>query len=173
MKPKPVPPGGPPSIAPSGAAAVDLLAFADWVSAGQKGREVVEAAEERTYVAFLLDREEFGLPVESVREVLRVGEVTRVPQAPPHIRGVTNVRGPIWTRAACALLPKISMGWRPSTAFARSAPSAGRGPPEEKTARSGAFHRRPSGSRLRCAGRFLKTLRRSLKRCAFARFAAA
>ena len=53
------------------------------------------ADEERTFVAFLLDREEFGLPVESVREVLRVGEVTRVPQAPTHIRGVTNVRGSI------------------------------------------------------------------------------
>ena len=30
-----------------------------------------------------------------MREILRVGEVTRVPQAPPHIRGVTNVRGSI------------------------------------------------------------------------------
>jgi len=74
---------------------VDLLAFADWVSAGQKGRATVEAAEEKTYVAFLIDREEYGLPVENVREVLRVGEVTRVPQAPAHIRGVTNVRGSI------------------------------------------------------------------------------
>ena len=75
--------------------AVDLLAFADWVSSGQKNRGAAEAEEERTFVAFVLDREEYGLPVESVREVLRVGEVTRVPQAPPHIRGVTNVRGSI------------------------------------------------------------------------------
>jgi len=74
---------------------VDLLAFADWVSSGQKNRGAAEAEEERTFVAFVLDREEYGLPVESVREVLRVGEVTRVPQAPPHIRGVTNVRGSI------------------------------------------------------------------------------
>jgi purine-binding chemotaxis protein CheW len=88
-----------PDATPAGASpageAVDLLAFADWVSAGQRGRAAAEAVEERTYVAFQLDREEFGLPVESVREVLRVGEVTRVPQAPPHIRGVTNVRGSI------------------------------------------------------------------------------
>ena len=75
--------------------AVDLLAFADWVSSGQKNRGAAEAEEERTFVAFVLDREEYGLPVESVREVLRVGEVTRVPQAPPPIRGVTNVRGSI------------------------------------------------------------------------------
>jgi purine-binding chemotaxis protein CheW len=28
-----------------------------------------------------------------VREVLRVGSITRVPQAPPPVRGVTNLRG--------------------------------------------------------------------------------
>lgn len=88
-----VPAGALPAPSPEGT--VDLLAFADWVSAGQRGRAEAQADEERTYVAFLLDREEFGLPVESVREVLRVGEVTRVPQAPAHIRGVTNVRGSI------------------------------------------------------------------------------
>jgi purine-binding chemotaxis protein CheW len=85
----------PPPAAPASDGAVDLLAFADWVSTGQTGRAVEGAVEEKTYVAFLLDREEFGLPVENVREVLRVGEVTRVPQAPAHIRGVTNVRGSI------------------------------------------------------------------------------
>lgn len=88
-------PAGALPAAPSPDGTVDLLAFADWVSAGQRGRAAAPADEERTYVAFLLDREEFGLPVESVREVLRVGEVTRVPQAPAHIRGVTNVRGGI------------------------------------------------------------------------------
>ena len=88
-------PGASPPKPATADGTVDLLAFADWVSAGQKGRSVVEASEEKTYVAFLIDREEYGLPVESVREVLRVGEVTRVPQAPAHIRGVTNVRGSI------------------------------------------------------------------------------
>ncbi len=88
-------PGGLPPVSPTADGSVDLLAFADWVSVGQKGRAAREAIEEKTFVAFLLDREEFGLPVDSVREILRVGEVTRVPQAPPHIRGVTNVRGSI------------------------------------------------------------------------------
>lgn len=74
---------------------VDLVAFADQLAAGSRGRGAAEAVEERTFVSFRLDREEFGLPVASVREVLRVGELTRVPQAPPHIRGVTNVRGSI------------------------------------------------------------------------------
>jgi purine-binding chemotaxis protein CheW len=46
-------------------------------------------------IAFQLDREEYGVPVASVREVSRVGEITRVPQAPEHIRGVMNLRGRI------------------------------------------------------------------------------
>lgn len=88
-------PTGPPPGTTRADGSVDLLAFADWVSSDQKARVTAEAEEERTYVAFVLDREEYGLPVASVREVLRVGELTRVPQAPSHIRGVTNVRGSI------------------------------------------------------------------------------
>jgi purine-binding chemotaxis protein CheW len=88
-------PDGTPPGASADEGTVDLVAFADQLAAGQKARGAAEAVEERTYVAFRLDREEYGLPVGSVREVLRVGEVTRVPQAPPHIRGVTNVRGSI------------------------------------------------------------------------------
>lgn len=46
-------------------------------------------------LTFGLDREEFGIPVTQVREVIRVTEITRVPQVPPHVRGVTNLRGRI------------------------------------------------------------------------------
>ncbi len=46
-------------------------------------------------LTFGLDREEFGIPVIQVREVIRVTEITRVPQVPPHVRGVTNLRGRI------------------------------------------------------------------------------
>jgi purine-binding chemotaxis protein CheW len=49
----------------------------------------------RQLVVFRLDGEEYGVPIGSVREVLRVPEISRVPQAPPHIRGVINVRGQI------------------------------------------------------------------------------
>jgi purine-binding chemotaxis protein CheW len=46
-------------------------------------------------VTFALDREEFGIPIGQVREVIRVGQITRVPQARQHVRGVTNLRGRI------------------------------------------------------------------------------
>jgi len=46
-------------------------------------------------VVFRLDREEYAVPIGLVREVVRVADLTRVPQAPAHIRGVMNLRGRI------------------------------------------------------------------------------
>jgi len=52
-------------------------------------------ARELHLLTFALDREEYGVPVGQVREVIRVSEITRVPHAPAHVRGVTNLRGRI------------------------------------------------------------------------------
>ena len=71
-----------------------LLRFADTLNQ-TPGSEVKSAAPELHLVTFGLDREEFGIPVNQVREVIRVAEITRVPHAPPHVRGVTNLRGRI------------------------------------------------------------------------------
>ncbi len=74
----------------------DILNFTDTLNPAQsKDRETVDRAGERHLVTFLLADEEFGVPIMRVREILRVTEISRVPQAPPHIRGVTNVRGQI------------------------------------------------------------------------------
>lgn len=83
-------------VSPAAPGTVDLLAFADWVTE-QKDRaaETQIVDEEHVFVSFRLGREEFGVPIENVREILRVDEITRVPHAPPHVRGVTNVRGRI------------------------------------------------------------------------------
>ena len=73
-----------------------LLRFTDTIA-----REAAAAAStpvsagELHLVTFALGREEYGIPVTQVREVIRVGDITRVPQAPPHVRGVTNLRGRI------------------------------------------------------------------------------
>jgi purine-binding chemotaxis protein CheW len=37
--------------------------------------------------------ETFGLPIDCVRTVFRIGAVTPVPRAPPHIVGLINLRG--------------------------------------------------------------------------------
>ena len=46
-------------------------------------------------VAFELDGELFTVPVHPVREIVRVHQLTRVPQAPTHVRGVQNLRGSV------------------------------------------------------------------------------
>lgn len=46
-------------------------------------------------VGFRIGRETFGLPISSVREIIRVPEITSVPNAPEYIEGVINLRGRI------------------------------------------------------------------------------
>lgn len=41
--------------------------------------------------------DEYGIPVEQAREVVRADQVTRVPGAPPMLRGIINVRGAVVT----------------------------------------------------------------------------
>ncbi len=60
-----------------------------------------QSREEKTVVAtehlatFFLDREEYGVDVKLVQEIIRVAQVTPVPRAPEFIRGVINLRGRI------------------------------------------------------------------------------
>jgi purine-binding chemotaxis protein CheW len=46
-------------------------------------------------VGFRIGRETFGLPISMVREIVRVPEITSVPNAPDYIEGVINLRGRI------------------------------------------------------------------------------
>jgi purine-binding chemotaxis protein CheW len=47
------------------------------------------------YLTFHLGREEFGIQVMHVREIMGVQDITAVPGTPPHLRGVINLRGKI------------------------------------------------------------------------------
>jgi purine-binding chemotaxis protein CheW len=46
-------------------------------------------------VGIRIGRETFGLPISLVREIVRVPEITSVPNAPEYIEGVINLRGRI------------------------------------------------------------------------------
>lgn len=46
-------------------------------------------------VGLRVGRETFGLPISIVREIVRVPEITSVPDAPDYIEGVINLRGRI------------------------------------------------------------------------------
>jgi len=47
------------------------------------------------YLTFKLGKEEFGIQVLSVREIMGVQDITVVPGMPPHLKGVINLRGKI------------------------------------------------------------------------------
>ena len=52
--------------------------------------------DEEQVVVFLLGKEEFGVPIDSVQEIVRVAEqLTHVPKAPPAVEGVINLRGAV------------------------------------------------------------------------------
>jgi purine-binding chemotaxis protein CheW len=54
-----------------------------------------EMAENRTYLTFTLDKEDFAVDVAGVREVLDFTEITRVPRTPDFMKGVINLRGSV------------------------------------------------------------------------------
>ena len=55
----------------------------------------MEATITGKYLTFALSDEEYGLPVLKVREIIKVMDITQVPQVPPHVRGVINLRGKV------------------------------------------------------------------------------
>jgi purine-binding chemotaxis protein CheW len=47
------------------------------------------------YLTFVLGKESYGIPVKKVREIIRIGDITVVPQMPHYVKGVYNLRGKI------------------------------------------------------------------------------
>lgn len=49
------------------------------------------------FVIFTLGKEHYGVEVSRVREIIRLPETVRVPQTPPYVEGLANLRGSILT----------------------------------------------------------------------------
>lgn len=47
------------------------------------------------YIGFNLNNEEYTIPILKVREIIGLPPITKMPQSPPYIEGVTNIRGSI------------------------------------------------------------------------------
>ena len=54
-------------------------------------------AGKKQFSTFVVDRLLFGVEVEKVQEVIRYQAMTRVPLAPPVVKGLINLRGQIVT----------------------------------------------------------------------------
>lgn len=47
------------------------------------------------YLCFNLGKEEFAIPLLSIKEVIGIPEITSVPQSPSHFLGIMNLRGQV------------------------------------------------------------------------------
>jgi purine-binding chemotaxis protein CheW len=78
------------------------------------------------YLIFQLGKEEFGIQVIKVREIMGIQDITPVPHLPPHVKGVINLRGKIipvvdlrlkfglgakeYTQRTCIIVVHVSVG---------------------------------------------------------------
>ncbi|KCZ71145.1 chemotaxis signal transduction protein [Candidatus Methanoperedens nitroreducens] len=53
------------------------------------------SGDELQLVVFNIGREEFGVEIMNVQEIIRMINITKIPQAPDYIRGIINLRGRI------------------------------------------------------------------------------
>jgi purine-binding chemotaxis protein CheW len=47
------------------------------------------------YLTFALGNEEYSVPVLKVREIIKIMDITAVPQVPEYVKGVVNLRGKV------------------------------------------------------------------------------
>lgn len=46
-------------------------------------------------ISFMVGKEEYGLEILTVKEVIRIREITRIPKAPVFVKGIINLRGDV------------------------------------------------------------------------------
>lgn len=57
--------------------------------------EEMEDTQEDKYLTFVLNREEYGIEIKHVIEIIGIQNITSVPDMPSYIKGVINLRGKV------------------------------------------------------------------------------
>ena len=57
--------------------------------------EETKTFDERQIVIFSLGKEEFGVNINEVKEIIRIEQITKIPNTEQYIKGVINLRGGI------------------------------------------------------------------------------
>ncbi len=58
-------------------------------------QETEEDTQEGKYLNFSLEKEDYGIEIRQVREIIGIQKITEVPDMPEYIRGVINLRGKV------------------------------------------------------------------------------
>ena len=61
----------------------------------QNGKEEEKAKDFIQLVVFELNSEEYGVPITDIKEIIKSGEITPIPNVPDFIKGILNLRGKI------------------------------------------------------------------------------
>jgi purine-binding chemotaxis protein CheW len=72
-----------------------ILAFVDTLLEKQSSVRELPSIVLHSYIEIVLGDEVYLLPLSVCREVVRVGEITRVPESPRGVGGLVNIRGRI------------------------------------------------------------------------------
>ena len=75
--------------------AKDIVSKGSRMQPGQKKAAPEKEAEVLQLIVFNLGDEEYGANINQVREIIRTGTITPIPDSPDFIKGVSNVRGEI------------------------------------------------------------------------------
>ncbi len=61
----------------------------------KNGKEITATSNDqfRQFLTFLVGKDNFGIGILDVKEIIEIGSITRVPMTPDYIRGVINLRG--------------------------------------------------------------------------------
>lgn len=59
----------------------------------KKKEEKKRIADERQIVVFTIGKEEFGVNINKVKEIIRMEGITKIPNTPEYIKGIINLRG--------------------------------------------------------------------------------
>lgn len=57
--------------------------------------EVLEDTQHGRFLTFMVGEEAFGIEIKYVTEIIGLQPITRLPETPPHIKGIINLRGKI------------------------------------------------------------------------------
>jgi purine-binding chemotaxis protein CheW len=61
----------------------------------EEDEEDNEDTQEDKYLTFVIDREDFGIEIRHVTEIIGIQNITEVPDMPAYVKGVINLRGKV------------------------------------------------------------------------------
>jgi purine-binding chemotaxis protein CheW len=65
------------------------------INIDQVNEEIVEDAQEGRHLTFIIGKEEYGIEIKHVTEIIGIQKITDLPNLPSFIKGVINLRGKV------------------------------------------------------------------------------